>query len=53
MLRQIDKHNSALNNQYEQRLPLKVCHQEDQVAKLAADRRERKEHLKRESRWQS
>ena len=37
MLRQRDKHNSALNNQYQQRLPLKVSHQEDQVAKLAAD----------------
>ena len=37
MLRQRDKHNSALNNQYQQRLPLKVGHQEDQVAKLAAD----------------
>ena len=35
------------------KLPLKVGHQEDQVAKLTADRQERKEPLKRESRWQS
>ena len=35
------------------KLPLKVGHQEDQVAKLTADRQERKEHLKRESRRQS
>ena len=53
MLRQRDKHNSALNNQYQQKLPLKVGHQEDQVAKLAADHQERKEHLKRESRWRA
>ena len=35
------------------KLPLKVGHQEDQVAKLTADLQERKEHLKRESRRQS
>ena len=35
------------------KLPLKVGHQEDQVAKLTADRQERREHLKRESRRQS
>ena len=37
MLRQRDRHNSAINNQYQQKLPLRVGHQEDQVAKLAAD----------------
>ena len=50
-MKQRDRHNSALNDQYQQRFPLKVGHQEDQVAKRAADHRERKEHLKRESRW--
>ena len=42
MLRQRDKHNAALNNQYQQQLPLKVGHREEQVAKLAADSRERR-----------
>ena len=46
MLRQRDRHNSAINNQYQQKLPLRVGHQEDQVAKLAADHSERKEHLR-------
>ena len=53
MLRQRDNHNSALNDQYKQQLPLKVGHQEEQVAKLEVDFREKEEHLKRESKWQN
>ena len=49
---QRDSCSSALNYQYQQKLPLKVGTQKDQAAKLTADHRERKEHLKRESRRQ-
>ena len=39
--------NSALNNQYQQKLFLKVVHQEDQAAKQAADHQERKDQLEK------
>ena len=47
MLRQRDMNNSALNNQCQQKLCLKVVHQEDQAAKQAADHQERKEQLEK------
>ena len=47
MLRLRIRHNSALNDQYQQKLSLKVCHQEDQATKLAADHQERKKHFER------
>ena len=52
MLRQRHMHNSALNDQCQQKLALNVG-EKDQAAKQAADHQERKERLKRESRWQN
>ena len=43
-------HNSTLNDQCQQKLTLRVGHQEDQAGKEATDYQERKEHFKRESR---
>ena len=45
-------HNSALNDQCQQQLAVNVG-EKDQAAKQAADHQERKERLKRESRWQN